>query len=117
MCQLTTGLLLVLVSGVLDFGKAAHLYSKQLMFIKKKKKRNAKITSQQKQTTGGETCATCLAAVVFHCVYILSGSLLQTSLTKGSICVFKGENPFCNKLTAKCETNTITYIKPNLTSV
>lgn len=39
---------------------------------------------------------TCLAAGVFPCVFILSGSLLQTSLTKGSICVFKREKPFCD---------------------
>lgn len=55
---------------------------------------------------------TCLAAGVFPCVFILCGSLLQTSLTKGSICVFKREKPFSDTaLQIKCDTNTITYIK------
>lgn len=57
---------------------------------------------------------TCLAAGVFPCVFILCGSLLQTSLTKGSICVSKREKPFCDTaLQIKCDTNTITYIKKN----
>lgn len=65
-----------------------------------------------KYTSKQSGSVTCLAAGVSPCVFILSGSLLQTSLTKGSICVFKRETPFCDTaLQIKCDTNTITYIK------